>query len=1310
MDRRDLTLLLGGATESTPEDNTLLETITNVINFLFNDEPTETTVTSIRKRLSDFNRYRKLSSHLAAIYNLAPLHPIATTFTTRVSFNAYLTDLTPQASLALWYDLFGLQIVLQNELFGESPRSVGFQVDVSLYAELSDVFKRRPCSPSILERSRNELYQRRYGIGLPHYHFPKVVNMRLTFTPTRVSPISSVYGITLICEVGAGRDDDVLIFETNVLVEDDAPHVITLNHCLRASYDQSALSELQPHVFGTQLPQIVSEIQNQYVEVYCWDGVLRITDEGMMTPAVAANLLYFSNTQKLTAQCLGCPAILDVDDDLVGFKVFFTPSSLSVPSTVDKKIKFSDAHGYVPRPFSMVYDQYLCRKQMFDVLSLLCLYQLASLWSSYFRGSEGEPVKKKKGEGFLVGLLDGVSGNMAALTDLAKRSIQYNACNVRAEAGKVCGVPVATSIARRISSKLVRDGHSMSDKNVFHFAPVGYTGISEVKNRAYFVPESSFPPCPPGGTNIYKVKMTANVNLDSIAERVSVFEDENVQVFLLLQRHFKKDAMSDGEVVYTDDMSGLVLSLPTLTDFEFVGRVPPAADFIDILSKNETSSDMSWFKSVVGVSADSITVTGVRCVVITKKAVIAPTLDADHDNTITCTVAGAGLRQTTLTFSAWKALELTTEDKVRYHGVTCDVPITEAMVESYRDVVLWHQPFSFPKQKGAIRRTYTSYFEPNAQRHYTVMNISQSLHHPAHPTDCYLIEARCELGQVNVEYTRTVDLSSSRTYFRGSSCTSNHDLNRAFRTWVRDNAPCSIHKNGLLPGTFMGKVESISLNLLVPYSDVVPLSAIAWITALDDITFQLALIGDVAANALALASANRDRLDALERAQADAEKWAMIAFAIDLVAAVVPGGPVLAALGAIIAKIGERFSRLGPRLIGLSIYLSKVGNAFKALIHEKGLDDISARMSRVSSESSILWKLTRKKNREDVSGESTDLLDKSLNFTLVDPTEYIKFNIITNYSSAVTNHPTKDVLNILKESSHLDDTIASSLSVMHRPLQVLPPKLRDIAHWAATHRVEKASQRKLSKWLNDTRHPTHSYVTLTEDIPDLARGTLRKRLTMIGVGDPNPGGKPVGDKGAGIGSYFIEFDVLGVHQSTKSAVLRPRSWRDIGYDDTDLSNIYRTMFGMSHYDNKLTLDDAWGAIIDRTKDRILYDTRVTSIPLSYTRADQIRDIARNFSWEYNLLSNNCQNFAHGLYEYARGGVKPSWLSDGEMSAVFKNQIDALHSKLTWDEVSLDDLSRPLPPSVTSAASDTQPLIPSFGLSVRKDERPSGSGG
>lgn len=116
-------------------------------------------------------------------------------------------------------------------------------------------------------------------------------------------------------------------------------------------------------------------------------------------------------------------------------------------------------------------------------------------------------------------------------------------------------------------------------------------------------------------------------------------------------------------------------------------------------------------------------------------------------------------------------------------------------------------------------------------------------------------------------------------------------------------------------------------------------------------------------------------------------------------------------------------SRLGSRVLALSLHLSKVGNALKKSFKERSVVDLGTRLSSVISESAILWRLSRRGGYQRLENESTDLFRKSLGFTLVDPTEYLKFNIVCNYSRGPNAEGTFPPGSVVKEFAQLDDVL-----------------------------------------------------------------------------------------------------------------------------------------------------------------------------------------------------------------------------------------------------------------------------------------------
>nr|QKN84383.1 peptidase [Rice ragged stunt virus] len=462
--------------------------------------------------------------------------------------------------------------------------------------------------------------------------------------------------------------------------------------------------------------------------------------------------------------------------------------------------------------------------------------------------------------------------------------------------------------------------------------------------------------------------------------------------------------------------------------------------------------------------------------------------------------------------------------------------------------------------------------------------------------------------------------------------------------------------------TFRGKLY------VTKGTDSIPQSVYVWNTQLNDLAVAVKMTADLANAAEIRSKENQFRLNEMEQAVREIENQLLLSGIIDGLAALTgPATPVVKKAASLVFGAMKNMSRSGFRILAAGLTNSYFKTVMTHFLGTRKGVEVWRGLGSACAESSVMIKMSGK-TKPIVKEGSTDLFLADKNFILADPIEFAKHNISTKYGGNV-----EQIGNVVSDSERLavgGDLGSHVVTVFHRPLSILPEPLRTLLFKLSTSGLSKRDLSAREAWIRQTLHPTHSYATISYDYVLPKTGGNRRVLCFAGVGDPNPYNLPTGDKNVGIGSYMVEFDIIGLDKDTGVKVMRPVPWKQCGYTEEQVWSIYKTL-GKEYRKVELkpyTVEDAWRVIAKSSHKRVLSDKAIISTPISYERQRAIEYMLSSHGFDYNLVLNNCQDFTRGLFDYARGGPVPDFIENDVRIAMIQSTSRHFAEVCSWGGV------------------------------------------
>ncbi|UCZ39215.1 B spike [Taro reovirus 1] len=443
----------------------------------------------------------------------------------------------------------------------------------------------------------------------------------------------------------------------------------------------------------------------------------------------------------------------------------------------------------------------------------------------------------------------------------------------------------------------------------------------------------------------------------------------------------------------------------------------------------------------------------------------------------------------------------------------------------------------------------------------------------------------------------------------------------------------------------------------------IPSSVYSWNTRIEDLALAIRLTSDLAMDANIRSQENAFRLTEVESAVKQIETQLLIGGIMD--GLTIFAKPLSGAMkaGINIARAAMiNMSRFGFRLLAAGLARSAFQKAISGLIGTRRGYDLWKNLGPSTVEVGVILKAAGKR-RPSVPELTTDLYKADVNFILADPLEFTKYNIASRYGGKTEGFG--ELINEV-ERLHIGGDVGSHVvTVFHRKLNCIPDSISKLLFKWSTSGLSQRSLKARESWVRTTVHPTHSYVTISYDYVVPKTGANRKVICFAGVGDPNPCNLPTGDKNAGIGSYILEFDILGLDHGSGVKVLKLRGWKECGYNEEQVWSIYKGLKERVEHGKALIVDDAWEVIARTSHRRVMDDLAVISTPISYDRQKALEIMLRQNDFSYNLVMNNCQDFTRGIYNYSRGGPIPDFITRETRAEMMASTVTHYKEICTW---------------------------------------------
>ncbi|ADO27686.1 structural protein P1 [Raspberry latent virus] len=684
----------------------------------------------------------------------------------------------------------------------------------------------------------------------------------------------------------------------------------------------------------------------------------------------------------------------------------------------------------------------------------------------------------------------------------------------------------------------------------------------------------------------------------------------------------------------------------------------------------------------ITVSEDQgICVEEIKCFVLFKNALNKIGLVEEKENLVSCESYGAGICGTSF-FKAWNSTEYTTSDGRQYYGIFAIDEKLEAN-NIYGDFLLRLGPWKYHDKglvgessilrtsswyrrdgefefdyggmptydgvKGKIKVTLTTADGETGWNEWPYtgeysFNLTSNLSDPTATSMFYSApDVEKRYSKVSGEVKRLAQKVSKAVVFSnesGSRC-----------PWL---------------DTITARVLSLRLSLKVPITKATSGDLISCDQRFNDVEATIAGTRAIAEEALSISERNEQRINEIDSALKAMEDQAnfeagiqMFAFAAEL------SMPVMGKVLTIMAEQTAKLSSVSARVIGKGLKGSSVATPLINLnARSKGVEKAFNSIGKASVETRVMFK-SIKKAPPKIDRPGIDLFQTDKNFVLYDPLEFQKFNVFTAQKKSILGDGIIEGAGSNHKVAMKSDVTSSVLTVYHRPLQFLPKKISTAVHDLSVHGLSSVDLTARERWLRKTLHPTHSYVTISYDYPVVKTNKTRHVITYTGIGDSNPGGLRTGDKAAGVGTYSLEYDIIGLSKADGYRMMELRSHVDCGYTDEQCRNIYSTMF-QRDVPSHMSLQEAWEEIGAHSRRRTVVDTEVASTPVSLDREWRLRSMLEQKDWEYNLLFKNCQDYAHGLYYYAQGGPVPKWISEKAQIQSYLDVSHRLDELSTWE--------------------------------------------
>ncbi|AYA29388.1 hypothetical protein [Daphnis nerii cypovirus] len=231
----------------------------------------------------------------------------------------------------------------------------------------------------------------------------------------------------------------------------------------------------------------------------------------------------------------------------------------------------------------------------------------------------------------------------------------------------------------------------------------------------------------------------------------------------------------------------------------------------------------------------------------------------------------------------------------------------------------------------------------------------------------------------------------------------------------------------------------------------------------------------------------------------------------------------------------------------------------------------------------------------------------------------------------------KDLARSTSRLREFDPDLFPNFTVHARPLNIGPGKVskKIFEMTDSANKARSAYYSDLHKV--NTRRPMHSFVVYeTLDYQDSGRYLTTKRY--IGVNEMSRNVVKEGDFGSSIGGLRVKYETWKIRGSDGKLLSSPLSHTESGYSASDVDRLFASAFGKEVNGFELGTAAKWEMLVSKVDNQILKSKEIYSTLVTNSSMGAALDVLLNRppTWKYNLLFNNCQDFARDITRIVKG--------------------------------------------------------------------------
>lgn len=236
-----------------------------------------------------------------------------------------------------------------------------------------------------------------------------------------------------------------------------------------------------------------------------------------------------------------------------------------------------------------------------------------------------------------------------------------------------------------------------------------------------------------------------------------------------------------------------------------------------------------------------------------------------------------------------------------------------------------------------------------------------------------------------------------------------------------------------------------------------------------------------------------------------------------------------------------------------------------------------------------------------------------------------------------------------------------TFNVWARPLETLPRPIGSGLFKVGTN-FSKLRRDNINKvFTTNTRLPFHTAGSF-DDFNIVSGKPIRTRR-WIGVGEPNIRHQTTNDKGAGIGGFKYDSELVGRHNGQLIWKHKPYNEETLSVDA--LESLYFTAFKNSH--SHLSHTQKYDRLIGHTENRIGTSKLLYSYLPDSSFSNALDIFTNKVDLKYNLLNQNCQTLMLNLLNYSQSGQALTSLTSDTQAALIRARLDSIGQIIKFNQ-------------------------------------------